>query len=849
MTRPNPPETRPQPDLSVQLRWPLRLTWAALVAERGWRAFWPLMSLALLVIALSRFTVLDDLAFAGFGLAILVALIWGLSQFRPPTNGEVEARLDRQFPSRPLAALRDATTLGNDATRSIWQAHQARMWDQAKRARAEPPDLRIAARDPFALRLIALTAFVLSILFGQPPQTARPHPAPQEAGCPTCGNASWEGWIEPPAYTGQPSLYLNDQPPGPLPVPTGSRLTLRLYGTEQTPIEIESDLIDGPVRALIETDITRSGTLRIGHDGPIWRIIAIGDLPPEIRRDGEMTWQVSGDFQQGFLASDDHGVLRGTAQISLALDQIDRRHGLSLSPDPRPPLTLDLPRPYRGDLRVIEETWRENLATHPWAGLPVTVTFLATDGAGQQGRAAPFSLILPARRFFTPEARALIELRRDLLWARAGAPRVAQILRAILNRPEGLSLPDGTYLALRAVITDLERAIKQGLDAPQQDALAASLWDIALRIEEATANDARQRLEQAQKALEQALREGADPQELADLMEELRRATKDYLDRLAQSPEQSQPQSATGDDQTMEMSTADLDALMDRIEELMQDGRTDEAMQMLEALRQMMDNMQVTQGDGASQNQQAREGLTDTLRQQQGLSDEAFRDLQEQNGRSGQVGENEGNRGRNGGRGQGQSHAGDGENGEGAGDGKPGQQPGQGQNEPTGQDLATRQRALQGQLDAQRRALPGAGSEAGNAARDALGEAGRAMGEAAEALENGALAEALDHQAEALEALREGVRRFDEAANSDQAGREGQQGQTGRDQGRSQARDPLGRASGNQAGRGATDGGNVTERDLRQRAEELTEELRRRSGEADRSEKERGYLERLLEPF
>lgn len=842
MTRPNL-----SPELTKQLRWPLHLTRAAMGMERGWRAFWPLASVIMVAIAWAQFVGFTSLCFVVLGISVLSTLFWGMRRFRWPTRGEVEARLDRQIPQRPLAALRDDTAIGGDdaVSLSIWQAHQARMATLAATAKAEAPNLRVADRDPFALRLMAVVACVMALIFGVAPQAVQTPVLSPDTACANCPSPlPWEGWIEPPAYTGQPSLYLNDQPSGPLPVPSGSRLTLRFYGLETAPIALGGDLIDGPAQEVMQTEITQNGTLTIGRDGPKWSITPIRDLPPDIRPEGEMTREISGQFQQAFLAVDDHGVIWGAAQIDLALERVDRRHGLALPPDQRPPLTVDLPRPYRGDLRLIKEVWEENLAEHPWAGLPTKITLLAEDGAGQEGRASPLDMTLPARRFFAPEARALIELRRDLLWARAGAPRVAQILRAILHRPDGLSLPDGAYLSLRAVIRDLETAVAAGMSKKAQDTLAATLWDIALQIEETGLDDARERLARAQDQLEQAMRDGATEEELSELMEELRDAMEDYLSRLAQNPDQGQQQPMP-DGQQMEMSSADLDAMMERIEELMREGRMDEAMQMLDALRRMMENMQVTQGGSEGQSQQARDGLADTLRQQQGLSDEAFRDLQEQGGQGNQAGESKGNTGRDGGQGRGQSHSDEGQ----LGEGQSGETGDQGENSPRGGKLAQRQRELQDQLNAQRRNLPGAGSEAGNAARDALGEAGRAMGEAADALGEGDLAGALDRQAEAMEALREGLRQFDDTMRSQQAGREGQQGQTGQDQDSRNARDPLGRSTGSQSGMGATDGGYVTEEDLRRRAQELTNELRRRSGETARPQEERDYIERLLEQF
>ncbi|UWQ07416.1 DUF4175 domain-containing protein [Aliiroseovarius crassostreae] len=832
------------PELARQLRWPLRLTKAAIGAERGWRAFWPLATVAMAAVTWARFVGFGSVGFAALGVSFLIALVWGIRRFHPPSDPEAEARLDSTLPHAALATLRDMPALETTETSQIlWQAHQGRMIQLARTARAPWPNLRIAERDPFALRLIAALGCVMALGFVDTPNGM----GMPQADCPECEpTASWEGWIEPPAYTGQPSLYLNDQPPGPLPVPAGSRLTLRLYGQEQGGITLGGDLLQGAQGDGLQAEITENSTLSIHVRGakttPAWRFTAIGDVPPSIRTDGALTRVTSGTFKLGYRAGDDYGVTAGQARLELALNAVERRYGLSLDPDPRVAEILDLPRPYRADPRQLQGLWTEDLAQHPWAGLPVTVTLSAFDAIGQTGRSDPLHMTLPARRFFTPEARAVIEMRRDLLWARAGGPRVAQMLRAILHRPEDLDLPDGSYLALRAAIRDLEGALATGMNAEAQERLASTLWEIAIKIEEDGADSARDRMLRAQERLQQAMRDGATPEELAELMDELRRATQDYLDRLAQIPQDELPPMPDGD--LLELSFADLDAMMDQIDELMQEGRFAEAMEMLDALNRMMENMQVARGQGERANQRARDGLADTLRQQQGLSDEAFRELQEQGGEGNELGESQGNTGRDGQLGRGQAHSG-----ESSPEGAKRQGRPQGAEGAENRSLSQRQRSLEQELDAQRRALPGAGSEAGNAARDALDQAGRAMDQAADALEQGDNSAALDRQAEAMEALREGLRRFDEAMDSTQAGRDGQQGQTGQESTNPNARDPLGRATGNQLGRGPSDGGFTSEEDMRKRAQELTEELRNRAGETNRPKPERDYFERLLDQF
>jgi len=283
----------------------------------------------------------------------------------------------------------------------------------------------------------------------------------------------------------------------------------------------------------------------------------------------------------------------------------------------------------------------------------------------------------------------------------------------------------------------------------------------------------------------------------------------------------------------------------------MEQGRMAEAQQALKELQEMMENMRVTQGqgqNGQSEGEQAMEGLAETLREQQGLSDQAFRDLQEQFNPNANAGQNQDNEGQSGGEGRGQSHDG---TGQGRGDegqeGQSGQTPGQDQGqsggEADGRSLAARQQALRAELHRQRGPLPGEGTPEGDAAREALDRAGRAMDGAEEALRQDDLAEAIDQQAEAIEALREGMRNLGEAMAQQN---EGQQGDAESNQ--AQNRDPLGRSQG---GRGATG----TEEDLLQgedvyrQARRLLDEIRRRAGEGERTDMERGYLRRLLDRF
>jgi hypothetical protein len=286
----------------------------------------------------------------------------------------------------------------------------------------------------------------------------------------------------------------------------------------------------------------------------------------------------------------------------------------------------------------------------------------------------------------------------------------------------------------------------------------------------------------------------------------------------------------------------------------MEQGRMAEAEQALRELQELMENMRVTQGQqgqGGGEGQQAMEGLAETLREQQGLSDQAFRDLQEQFNPNAQAGESQGNEGRDGGSGRGQSHQG-GEGGMGQeggseqGQGQGGSQsPGGEQGEGAAGSLADRQQALREELRRQQQGLP-LGGEEGAAARDALDRAGRAMDGAEDALRQDDLAGAIDKQAEAMEALREGMRELGEALAQQQGPASTRQGRA--DGGQAGQRDPLGRNRPD-GDSGMVEGGALGDGNAYRRAWDLLEEIRRRADESERSDGERGYLRRLLDRF
>ncbi|MDF0598935.1 TIGR02302 family protein [Psychromarinibacter halotolerans] len=854
-----------------RLRWPLTLTRTGMVAERALRSFWPLWTVLLLALAALMLGVHESLPLEVtwglfvVGAAGLIATLWyGIRRFHWPSRAEALDRLDRTLPGRPISALADTQAIGSTdaASQAVWKAHVARMAERAASARAVEPNLRIADRDPYALRFVAALAFAVALLFGSFLSVATVSEAVPGGTNTVAQGPSWEGWVEPPAYTGKPSLYLNDIRAGSFEVPEASRVTIRLYGdvgdlTVTETVSGRTAEIPAASDASHSFEVTQAGRIAIeGANGTAWDISVTADTAPEVTILGDPERGLSGEMRQTFSVSDDYGVVSGRAEITLDLASIDRRYGLAPDPEPREPITLDLPMTISGDRAGFEEVLIENLSQHPWATLPVTMVFYATDDLGQEGRSEPAQVVLPGRRFFDPLANAIIEMRRDMLWNRdENGRRVAQVLRAVSYQPDDVFDSETNYLKLRDLQRELELFNRYGMTEDQRDQIAQLLWDLAVLIEDGSLSDALERLREARERLEEAMRNGATDEEIAELMRELREATQEYMRQLAEQQRQN-GENQDGQEQAQgerqEITGDQIEALMERLQQLMEEGRMDEAMELMERLSQMLENLEVTEGEGqGSPGQEAMEGLGEMLRDQQDLSDETFGDLQDQfgqnqNGQQGERGQDgqQGNDGQQQGDGQGQ---GQGQGKSGPPNGSDGSGQGQGQGELDGDALAERQRALREELDRQRGNMPGAGTPEGDAAGEALDRAGRAMDEAEEALRNDDLAGALDNQSDAIEALREGMRNLGEMMAQEQ-NNQGQQGEAQGQADNSQSRDPLGREPGGN-GQIGTEEEMLQGDDIYGRARELLEELRRRSAEQSRPEEELDYLRRLLDRF
>ncbi|HWY25120.1 MAG TPA: TIGR02302 family protein, partial [Nevskia sp.] len=480
----------------------------------------------------------------------------------------------------------------------------------------------------------------------------------------------------------------------------------------------------------------------------------------------------------------------------------------------------------------------KDLSEDPYAGADVTLTLTAKDEAGNEGKSEPFNMRLPERLFTKPLARALIEQRRILALDANQNDKVYAALDALMIAPELFTPEAGQYLGLYSVARQLEAARSD--DSLRE--VVASLWALAVTIEDGDITDVDKALRAAQDALKQALERGASDEEIKKLTENLRAALDNFMRQLAEQL-RNNPQALARplDPNTRVMRQQDLNNMIERMERLSRSGDKEAAKQLLEQLQEMLENLQMAQpgqsGDGDME--QALNELGDMIRKQQQLRDKTFKQGQDSrrdraHGKQNDQGmgdlqqDQEGLRDRlrklqqelaKRGMGQGQK----GQRGEQGQQGKQGQQ-GQGQ-----------------QGDQQ--------GEDGDG-EDGLGQADSAMGDAGTRLGEGNADAAVDAQGKALEALRKGAQSMAEAMQQGEGEgqSEGPGNRAGRQQSGGNQTDPLGRPL---HGREFGDDFTVKipgEIDV-QRARRILEELRRRLADPQRPQIELDYLERLLKDY
>ena len=115
-------------------------------------------------------------------------------------------------------------------------------------------------------------------------------------------------------------------------------------------------------------------------------------------------------FALAYTIEDDYGVTGAEAHFANPVVRGRAVTGRALVEPPRGTLALPAMPGGLGDGKTTLD-----LSDHPWAGAQVSMTLSARDEGGNVGESAPTTMMLPAKPFSNPLARALVEQRRNLV--------------------------------------------------------------------------------------------------------------------------------------------------------------------------------------------------------------------------------------------------------------------------------------------------------------------------------------------------------------------------------------------------------------------------------------------------
>ena len=708
-------------------------------------------------------------------------------------------------------------------TSLLWEEHKQRQLAALESVKLSPPKSAWRLFDPIALRVpVALAAFA-SLLLGSGDLISNTQNAFNFLPTAATQILSIDAWLKPPSYTGKQPVLLTSAAmrekltdSHEILTPENSSLSIRALGAAKprlvfyspgvTPsAETEIKSIAAQITSTengfgAEVKLDRPVTVKLFDDSKelaSWPISLIPDAAPKIAFVEDPKAGENGGLNVHWKSSDDYGVKAVTAEISLADEQETGTgfdsNGVFLYDAPIYKIALQKP-----NAKSEETTSKQDLSAHPWAGLYVTMVLTAKDAAGHASSTEPRRFKLPTRGFFRFLARALIEQRQKLIMEPDAAPDVATMFDAISAYP--YSIRDQSKLILQ--LATIKAGLAHALESEDVKLAVEHLWGLAVAIEDGEMADVRAQLRELKQQLEQALKDGAPPERIAELTDKMRKAMDKLLDQMQKEAKKRMAEGGIKPDaNSKSISREDLQKMLDDIEQMNKGGSKDAARDMLSQLDQLLQNLQPGLSDQAGKQgdpglQEKMDGLSDLMRRQQKLMDQT-----QKLPRSGE-----------------------------------------GEQTPDKPDagsgsLADRQGSLSDMLDRLNREL-------GSDGQGELGDASKSMKGAKGSLKEGSKDDALRQQGDAMKQMQEGAQKLGKKLAEQGKGKTGQQGKESEAGGKND--DPLGRPRASRNPDNGPDKNMVPSELSMRRAREILEGLRQRYDDPNLGSGEKAYIDRLL---
>jgi uncharacterized protein (TIGR02302 family) len=611
--------------------------------ERLLAAFWAVPTLiagfvvlALLGIPQSLPAWLHLLLLVGLAFALAFIFRAGLRKFEPPALQAARRRVehDSALVHRPFDALADrpADAETNSVATSLWRLYQERRRAEIGRLRLALPQPGLPELDPWALRLFVVVVLVFAAVMAGPRAGQRLIAALTPDFTPAAGTLPVEAWIKPPAYTGLAPILLKPDNDDQVAVPTGSTLEAHVTGGSRVPhLTLGNERqdfkqIEGGGFTLSRT-LTTPGTLSISRSWSTlarWKISIIPDLPPTVEFAEKPTRTLAGALKIDYRATDDYGV---------ASVELDMRAAPGEPKVVAEPIAASLASG-RAEKDVRGSSFQD-LTSHPWAGMKVIAKLKAIDVVGQSSESQEIALTLPEHIFLNAAAKGIIETRKHVILNDAPYPLLAFEIAKLAAEPALYHNDLGVFLALDVAKEDLRRAKPD--NAGQVLTIEDLLWNAAIKIEDGDRPDADKNLRAAEDALEKALKDPNTPaSEIARLTQNLKdamnRDIQAMMDQMRKKQESGQ-QDQQADPGSKTTNQQDLNNQVDKMNQMAQSGSREAAQDMLDYIKQLLENMKAAQAPGKS-DEQAKKSMD-------ALKDMAKKQRDMENGNSPNTAENQ----------------------------------------------------------------------------------------------------------------------------------------------------------------------------------------------------------------
>ncbi|MFT8644107.1 DUF4175 domain-containing protein [Gluconacetobacter sp.] len=569
-------------------------------------------------------------------------IVWRGRRVVAPTPDDIDRRIERAsgLAHRPLQTLGDRPATDGTEQAGLWAAHLWRTGHAIGRLRAGWPRLWAGAQDPWRLGIVLPVALLAALGWAGPevpgrlaaafwpglddPGAARPH---------------IQAWITLPAYAPGAPVFL-DERTGQATVPQGSVLSVSVTDLHGRPSVRVAPLGAGPAvaderfRALgpgswsAEIKLLGSATLALrgrGRTFSDWTVTVLPYAAPTVAW-GTRPGSAAGEWRTRlpYAAKQAYGIASLHAELRLAQQGKGDAAGRVLS----------VPIPLDGQPRDASGVTSPDLSADPWAGEEVVGRLVATSTSGQQGTSPEARFRLGARKFTSPVAKAVLDIRRRLALGREGAAEGAADLAALGEMPDPFQADAGMLLNLAAAA-----ALLESTDVAHQAALdqvVSRLWYLALEIEDVrhggqagaqaaldvrAAQDAVTAQLNRMRALGAQGQSPAEQSELQRRMEALRQAISRRMQALAQQALQSHTAIPDLPGMTQDGDRA-LSKMMQQMQDAAKNGRSAEAMQMMQRMEDMLEHMRT-----ASPQDMANLAAQMMARQQAAEQQAALRDL------------------------------------------------------------------------------------------------------------------------------------------------------------------------------------------------------------------------------